>query len=467
MAKDRRNKVRPTMDLDDNATPNNAQARRPRPSADSMSARRTRERNAQDEQAPKKRKKRHYKKKKLSRAALIIRCVLAVLIIFMLIFFACLGMLVYKALIVDTNKVNDPIDPTPHEMTPTDKAADVSYYLLGLLGEETTDEMTMLSLACHDKKAGTISVLQIPASTYIDSAYVNAAGETVEMWDVDTAGKIFGNPKDFLWCENNNAETCRRAVYEPEIIVNDEGVMVHNVQGENGENLCGTPVTKKRGSSTQSLLYFVNEQLGLPVDDYFIMYPDTLEKLVGYVGGINVDFSDGEGTDVRLVNGEEAVSFVNETNRAARQRQVFAALLKRIFDMGDNMNYETVEEEVIGPVMSSDAPIRTKMEEEEITALLQEVHKIGLDKVTVYLMPSETTYTADGASVYSAHREELLTLINDAFRPHMDKLTLADVTIPELVNTGDADEKKGTLGEVCAEQSGMILEDTAQADVGE
>ncbi len=483
MAKDRRNKERPTLDLGTDKA-NNAQAKAARPAQPAAQKRpaqpaqpAAQKRPAQPAQQPvqkrpatapaqaeapakkpkKKKKKPTYRRTRVSRAATIIRCVLAVLIISMLIFFVLLGMMIYKALIVESTKVNEPINATTHEVTPTDKTESVAYYVVGLLGENDTDAMPMLSVVCHDKVEKTLSVMQIPSSTYITDSYVNAEGETVPMWDVETAGKIYGNPKAFRWCENDAPETCRRAIYEPEITITEEGVMTHSV--------CGTALTTKKGSATESLAFFVNEQIGLPVDGYFIMEPATLVKLIGYVGGVNIDYSEGAGTDIRLVGGEDALAFMNEQNRADRQRQVFAAILQRIFDLGVNMDYEAVKEEVVQPLMDSSDPIRTEQSVDEINEMLQAWSEIGLENMNVYLMPSETTYTVDGLSVYSVHSQELLDLLNTEFRPHMTQLTLADITLPEIANTAVADIKRGTLSEALVEQVGAILDETAQADV--
>lgn len=430
MAKDRRNKERPTLDLE-----NETRATRPVRTTTATTK----------PSAAKTTSKKRKKKRKHSRAAIIIRCVLVVLVLAFFIFLGVLANYIYQAMFVDDVEKVPPISPTDYDVTPVENTDKVAYYLLGVMGEDETDDTVMLSVACHDKVKKTVNVLQIPQSTYI---------ETGDTWAVDTVGAVFANPKALDWCE-----LCRKRVYAPEI--NEAEVATHTV--------CGTEITLKKGSSVSGLVDFVNDQLSLPVDEYFIMPLEAVGILVDSVGGVDVELGgaytlggNNYESGVQTLSGDAAMDYISETDgtfsgdttRMIRQREVFGALLTRIV----RLEREVVLEDVVEEVMDSAAAIRTDCSNSDMTDLLLSLSPVGMSGMTVQLLPGETTKDGDGDNVYTAHKDELLAVINGEMNPYGAAISQDDLLIPELIDSGDADTRKSTLDAFVVDQTGKLLE---------
>ncbi len=429
MAKDRRNKERPTLDLE-----NETRATRPTKTAVTV------KKPSTAGTTSKKRKK----KKKHSRAAVIIRCVLAVLVLAFFIFLGVLANYIYQAMFVDDVEKVPPISPTEYDVTPVENTDKVAYYLLGVMGEDETDDTVMLSVACHDKQKKTVNILQIPQSTYIKG----------DAWAVDTVGSVFAHPKALDWCE-----LCRKRVYAPEI--NEGEVATHTV--------CGTEITLKKGSSVSGLVDFVNDQLSLPVDEYFLMPLEAVGVLVDSVGGVDVELGGAYTlggktyeTGVQTLSGDAAIDYISETDgtfggdttRMIRQREVFGALLTRIV----RLERDVVLEDVVEEVMDSSAAIRTDCSNNDMTDLLLSFSPVGTSGMTVQLLPGETTKDGDGDNVYTAHKDELLSIINGEMNPYGAAISQDDLLIPELIDSGDADTRKSTLDAFVVDQTGKLLE---------
>ncbi|MBQ4616956.1 MAG: LCP family protein [Clostridia bacterium] len=436
MAKDRRNKAPSRLDLENEvradkerrasrATPP-PKVTRPSPS-----------------KAPQPRKK---KKKKLSRAAIIIYSVLAALIVLLIVTLIVGG--IYFVQQFDTQApTRDPVSPIDRDTTPIARREKVGYYLFGILGEGHTDSTTMLSVVCHDKVNKTVNVLELPASTYL---------ETGDNWKVDTLGKVYANPKALDWCD-----TCKKRLYAPEITEGEESAT---------HTECGTIVTSKKGSAIGGIVDFINDQLGLPIDEYCILEPESLEILVDSVGGVDVELSSARmlgdinyEPGVQTLTGPAAVDFILESEgaqRTANQREVLGALLVRLQRMSD----EDINAKVAEDLMDSEHPMRTDLafsetlKNDEITALISSFKDVALDKITVRMLPGESTYDSEGDHVFSAHKQELLDLLNASYNPHGEPIVMTDLLIPELSNTVSADLRQGTLNQYVSDQVGTILD---------
>lgn len=445
MAKDRRNKVRPTMDLESDVktggTRSSGSSRMPDRSnrrPDTTERRRASEERA----APSKERPARRRKKKLSRAALIIRWVIVVLVVAFLVFGGVLANYIYKAMFIETGDKVPPIPPTQYDVTPVENQNKVAYYLVGILGEGEKDDTMMLSVLCHDKKANTVNILQLPQATHI---------ATDDLWATDVLGEVFANPKALDWCN-----VCKKRLYEPEI--NEGDVATHIA--------CGTEVTLKKGSAVSGLVDFVNDQLGLPVDEFFLLPPKAVTYLVDAVGGVDVNLTDYYqlgGIDyepgVHTMTGEAATEYITYTDgtldrdviRMMRQREVFGALLTRLFRMEE----EVVEEDIIDGVMSSSSAIRTECTVEQICAILKSLKKADVTGMTVQILPGEPS---DGNTVYSVHKEELIGVLNTEFNPYSAALGAGDLLIPELTNSIASDVRKDALSNAVADQTGKLLD---------
>ncbi len=392
------------------------------------------------------------KKKRLSRAAIIIRCATAVLMVTVLVFIALLGNFVYRSMFVDDRDKNDPIEPTTYDTTPVEHEGKVAYYLVGILGREEGDKTNMLSIVCHDKANNRVQVMQLPASTYIDKA---------DGWAVDTLGRVFANPKSLDWCEQ-----CGKRLYEPDIVEGDTAT----------HNTCGTQVTTKKGSAVGGLIDFVNDQLALPVDGYILLPANGMKEWVDAVGGIDVDLGayytlggTSYETGVQTLPGAAVVDYLfdysdssNESVRMTRQREVFGALMTRML----RMSREDLLNNVIEEVQDSDAPARTDYSVEQLTDIVTSMSGAGVGGITVCILPGEDTTDNEGDSVYSAHKSELVSLLNQSFHPVGDPIAEADVRIPEISNSQAADTKTATLNTYVPDQTGKILVTTENTGEG-
>lgn len=446
MAKDRRNKERPTLDLDAELSTPTTRRSGERTRVPDRSSRRTessavrRESTAPSSNKRKKKKK----KKKLSRAAVIIICMIVVFVIVFLVFAAVLANYIFQAMFVTDTEKNDPITPHEYDVTPVDRQDDVAYYLFGILGEETGDDTANVSVVCHDKQKNTVNVLQLPEATYIAED---------DAWAVDTLGAVFSNPKNLDWCE-----VCNKRVYAPEI--NEGEIATHTV--------CGSEIKWKKGSAVGGLIDFVNDQLALPIDEYFLLPSEAITVLVDAVGGVDVELSEARTlgdvyyeAGVQTLGGAAAQDYVMEYDgrisgdltRMTCQRQVLGALLTRIY----RLDAETVMADVVEVVQDSSEAIRTECTQDEIAQILTELSAAGVKGTTLFVLPGEATTDSDGDAVFTAHKVELLNLINTDFIPYGAKISQADLLIPEIVNLAAGDTMKTTLDTYVVDQTGKLL----------
>ncbi len=455
MAKDRRNTVRPQINLDDAVNGSRTDVNDPYAfTADSYARARdsyersgevSRNRGKSTSSSKKKKKsKAPKKKKKLSRAAIIIRCVLVVLVVAVVVFVCVLGNYIYRAIFVDDTEKVPPVPPTTYDTTPVESQGQVAYYLVGLLGEGESSNMDMLSVICYDKQQQTVNVLQIPTRTAI------APGDE---WIVDTAGAIWSNPKPVDWCEN-----CHKRVYAPEI--NETDPPTHTV--------CGGEITSKIGSSMDGLVDFVNDQLGLPVDAFFLIPRDGLSLMIDAVGGVDVNLAydntlAGESflAGIHTLTGDQAVDYVTWTDnsmerdllRVTRDREVFGALFARML----RLDKGTLQDDVVEEVMDSSSAIRTDCSVDDMVDILVSMASAGTEKTTFYRLPGESAWDEQGDNVFSVHTDELLALLNASFRPVGGEIAATDITLPQIANSAAGDVQQQTVAAAIAEQTGMLL----------
>lgn len=386
------------------------------------------------------------KKKKKGHGRAVLSVLMVVLILAASGFIYYLGRTMYayyKEQTTDTGSDTALVSPITYETTPVAQSSRVGYYLVGLMGADGNQgETEMLSLACFDKKAKTLNILQVPQDTYLG---------TDGTFKVKSISEIFANPQDFDWCEN-----CRRRVYAPE-------------KGEdNTHTVCGKTLTKKEGSATVNLAEAFNLQYGLPVDGYYILEQQSLVKLVDLVGGIDIDLAFDVKVDdttyskgVRTIDGEAALRYVtadgdkieNDIDRFSRFQQVFTALMQRLFRMSD----DALTDDVFYPLMRGSTPMRVTVGDdyESIVKLVRQLAGVSFENMTAYVLPGESA-KSDGTTYYAVHRQELLALLNDRFNPYGDPLTEGDIGATELKVTGSADLHETRLSQWVLEQTGGV-----------
>lgn len=335
--------------------------------------------------------------------------------------------------------------------TPDDMAADVSYYLMGVTGAEIGDPMDMLAVMCYDRKANAVSVIQIPVDTYIDKDNGFA---------VDTIGDIWYNPQPLIFCSS-----CREHVP-----VEEQDGDVHAT--------CGAELEERKGSSYGDLVRIINEQYGLPVDNYFILPRAGLVQLIDSLKGVTVEM-DGEVTlgervyesGVNTLDGEAAVEYAitynykddaaSDRERMLRQRQVLASLWERVAACTEKELYYQDElglnKGILSKLMTGSTPLRyddtsfgkarmlgkTEQEVEEIAdydalcSFWMLLGDVPLDKVTFSILPGETE-TIGTTKVYSVNRVQVIQLLNEQMNPYA--LTIDETTVNAPQVTEEANE---------------------------
>ncbi len=398
------------------------------------------------------------KKKKVATGTVIIRVMVGVLVGLSLAFIGIVAFVILSSMSSDGDKHE--VQLTSYDTTPEAQEKKVAYFLIGLNGEDENSSMDMLTLLCYDKKQKTVRLLQVPTDTYIGNS-----GD----WTVTRIGNVWNNPTPLTWCE-----TCRKQVFEPE-------------QADGKHSVCATPLTEKTGSAVESLLKVFNDQYSMPVDNYFILQPDTLVKMVDLLGGIDVQLGSAlkvEGTTYpagkTILDGKAALYYATEYDfnntpakdleRLQRQRQVMTALFQRM----TALDQDTLQEKVIAPVMAGSTPIRANTDATAVAKMLAGIYSGKTDTITFvkalsmmihsmedveltsasfYVLPGQVARQGT-ATYYSVQRQPLLTLLQEKFNPYGLELKDEHLQLTELSSgTGTVDAKEQTMAEIAVEQS--------------
>ena len=347
-----------------------------------------------------------------------------------------------------------------YTVTPEDKAADVSYYALGVLGKNSTDRMDMCAVLCYDRKAGKATILQLPVTAYL--------GEDGS-FSATVVGDVWGNPKPITWCN-----TCRGKVAE------------QDVDGDKHKG-CGSKLTTKKGSAFTDYSRVFNAQYGLPIDNYLVIPRAGLAKLIDAVGGVDMQVSGKFTLDdvtydkgVRTLSGEAAVYYAVEYNynktpasdveRMMRQRQLFASLLDRLsrYEVAELYNEDETKADILSNIILGADPIRydttsfgksrlmgiseKKAENvkyiEAMARFMYDISHVSKKNITYCLAPG--TAVKHGTSyVFSVHKEQTISLLKQYMNPYGLTMDGSTVAIPELkVNPADADTAVTTLDKV-------------------
>ena len=345
------------------------------------------------------------------------------------IFAGMLALLIVGVMLFDTFDEEEKPSLTAREMveytyTSDALAKDVSYFLLGVTGAEIGDPMDMLAVMCYDRKAQEVSVIQIPVMTYIDKDNGFA---------VDTFGDIWHNPAPERFCS-----TCRVRVGDADM----DGT-VHGA--------CGSEVEKRTGSAVGDLIRVINDQYGLPVDNYLVLPRSGLSGLIEALDGVKVELSKkttlaGEtyNSGVQTLTGPAAVEYAitynykgtvaSDRERMSRQRQVLAGLWQSIAacEMTDLYYIDDLgaTKGVLGRLMTGKNPVRFNTtsfgkarllglddaETEDmklsdaIARFAMQLGAVPMENITFSILPG-TAEKVGTTSVCSVNREQVITLL--------------------------------------------------------
>ena len=387
--------------------------------------------------------------------------------------------LVVVLLLVPGKKTaNDPLDAremVTYTVTPDKINKNVSYYLLGVTGDKSTDRLDMVAVMCYDRKKDAVSVLQMPVSTYVNKASGFA---------VNAYGDVWGNPQPVPFCSVHRTKLTSDAI----------------VNGTHKD--CGAIVEYRTGSATEDMIRVINEQYGLPIDNYLLIPRAGLVQLIDALGGLDIKLDkkttlSGTTYDagVQTLHGQAAVAYAVEYNftgtvasdreRMLRQRQVFAALLQRVgngklADLYDVDKNTGATQGAIGRLMLSSNPIRFnttsfgKMRllnisesaaanmklSDALARFVYELSGIPLNQITFSILPGASA-TSGTATVYSVNKAQTIELLNTQMNPY--GLTLDDTTVkvtPLLLTQSNVDTATATLDAYAQEQTGTVTTTT-------
>lgn len=352
-----------------------------------------------------------------------------------------------------------------YEYTPDAKAGDVSYFLLGVTGDNIGDPMDMLAMMCYNRQTGSVTVMQIPMATYIDKDNGFA---------VDTIADVWSNPMPDVFCSS-----CR------------ERVPADERDGEH-HTTCGAALENRAGSPVNDLARVVNEQWGLPVDNYLIIPRKGLAWLIDAIEGVEVTLEkkitlagESYAAGVQILEGQAALEYavtynykgtpVSDKERMGRQRQVLASLWHRLstYNMQD-LYYEDdlgSPRGIIGKLMNGSDPLRFNTTSfgkarllgvresdaaniklsDALSRFVYQMCQIPLSEVSFCILPGEATKTGT-LSVYSVNRTQMVTFLNEQMNPFGLTINEDTVGAPQVnSNPKDADLTMVTLDTVLPE----------------
>lgn len=201
----------------------------------------------------------------------------------------------------------------------------------------------------------------------------------------------------------------------------------------------------------QRVVNAVQENFGIPIDAYITTACFDIVRMVDIVGGIPIHL-DNEiiyeadkiipPGDITLT-GEQAEWFIRfraewlqgDIGRMQNQRRFMAATMMKLFDIVENEGklklYSYIKQ------IKDEDLIYTDLSIGDMSKIADFASGLTMDNVRVNMVPGEdaTFYSEDGNeySVFSVHKQETITLLNNYYRPYQTAMTPYDTSIVELV----------------------------------
>lgn len=200
----------------------------------------------------------------------------------------------------------------------------------------------------------------------------------------------------------------------------------------------------------------------LNIDHYVTIKMDGFKDLVDAVGGVTMDVPitfnlDGITIEAgeQTLDGEMAERVVRERHsyasqdigRLQTQRLFIGAFLQKMLSMPKT--------QLIGLVPTLSQYLTTDLSIGEMLGYVDLVSGFDLSNMTMYLLPGEGyKMQENGTWYYSIHKDKLVELINQSFKPYSDKITADDINCEELANTSSyLDDDYSQLGDSSASSS--------------
>lgn len=218
---------------------------------------------------------------------------------------------------------------------------------------------------------------------------------------------------------------------------------------------------ENQSNPVSNLATIVKEQFQIPIDHYVTITMDGFRKVVDDIGGVEIDMPYEIPTDNKVYNdisipkgkqrlqGKQAEILVRyrkgyiegDIGRVKAQRIFIGALIGELkrSNAGELKN-------LLGTAMKH---VKSDLSVGEAYKILNAAMKVDLDEMELFLLPGESAMY-NGLSYYSVHKEQLMQLLNEKFRPLQQDLTIEDLEQAyELSNIySDNDDVKNSVQDI-------------------
>lgn len=203
----------------------------------------------------------------------------------------------------------------------------------------------------------------------------------------------------------------------------------------------------------QRLIKIIDEQFALPIDYYGVITLEAFRNIVDAVGGIPIDMPNKLVYDPskiipkgqQILNGEQAEWLVRhrssyvegDIGRIKIQRLFLASALQQVKELG----LKKVTTKVIPKVYDE---ISSNMAVKDMLKLSDLIFDIDMENIRIHILPGEGTMHNE-QSIWAIHVDEAAELLNEYFRPYSDDVSVIDLSMIRIINTGnwyeDTDDK--------------------------
>lgn len=265
---------------------------------------------------------------------------------------------------------------------------DVSYFLVVGCDWTSSKQTDVIVVVCMDHKKNTVSMLQIPRDTYVNTLY---GGNRIN--------SVFPNAR----------------------------------QGE-------LPINALRRC--------LSDQLQIPIDHYILFTIEGAVNVVDAIGGVEMNlksqiriedpiklgkyYNIGPGK-VKL-SGKDAIGFMrkrygneegydgSDIGRVKQQRKFYSALFNELLKMSKT--------EIFKVANGCFSEIQTDLTLNEAAAFALAAKSMDKNDIHIFGLPGQAC--SYGASYYSIHRDEYVEMFNKYFNPYGEPITIDEVKAPDL-----------------------------------
>ena len=265
---------------------------------------------------------------------------------------------------------------------------DVTYFLVVGCDWTSSKQTDVIVVVCMDHKKETVSMLQIPRDTYVNTLY---GGNRIN--------SVFPNARD-------------------------------------GE----LPINALRRC--------LSDQLQIPIDHYVLFSIQGAVNVIDAIGGVEMNlksqiriedpielgkyYNIGPG-EIKL-SGKDAIGFMrkrygneegydgSDIGRVKQQRKFYSALFSELLKMSSG--------EVFKIANSCFSQIQTDLTLNEAAAFALAAKKLDKENIHIFGLPGQAC--SYGASYYSIHRDEYVEMFNTYFNPYGEPITIDQVKAPDL-----------------------------------